>query len=342
MGLMFPADLEAWRRWQRGRHRARALRGAARRARPVGLVLHCSAPEPRVLVAIDATTPTAVASVAEPLAHLGDLPLAVLAPADVSAHLPGLWSLRRLGPDRALPRELGGLRAVIAAGHYLPSGALAHEWARRTGAEFLVVQHGLLTPLAPPLPHGSTLLAFTERDGGYWTSERSDVAVEVIGSQLLWTASRHHVELDAAASPVFLGQLHGAELSRRVSAATASSFCRHTGAAYRPHPAETDRLSRWQHERWRRLGIPLTPGGPLLGVRAPVVSIFSTGVLEAAAAGIPAWVTCLTPPAWVGEFWERYRMAPWGGPPTKPPSAPDTEPALRVAWRARAAAEADR
>jgi hypothetical protein len=186
-----------------------------------------------------------------------------------------------------------------------------------------------------PLPSGAHLLAFSAQDADFWRSGRTDVTTEVIGSELLWNAAhRPRPAVGDATTPVFLGQLHGAELPRAISGGTAFAFCRDGAARYRPHPAETDRLSRWQHEIWRRRGIRFAAPGGLLDEPRPVVSIFSTGVLEAAAAGIPAWVTCVRPPAWVQEFWERYGLRPWGGAPTPPPPQPDIEPARAIARRA--------
>ena len=72
-------------------------------------------------------------------------------------------------------------------------------------------------------------------------------------------------------------------------------------------------------------------GTPLSKLDDPIVSVFSTGVLEAAARGIPAWVTCTDPPEWLREFWSRYDMRPWGGAPTPAPTMSDREPALAVA-----------
>ncbi len=90
--------------------------------------------------------------------------------------------------------------------------------------------------------------------------------------------------------PTFLGQLHSAEMGRREMARFTGAFCRTEGARYRPHPGERDRLSRWQHARWRRQGIELDDGSvPLRELPTPVVSVFSTGILEAAARGVPAW-----------------------------------------------------
>ncbi|MGW5238574.1 RNA-binding protein [Monashia sp. NPDC004114] len=339
MGLMIPADIDEWRRWQRSRSRIRAARAAIRRTPPPELVLLTRGQEPAALFAIDATTPTAVASLAAPIHHLGEAPVAVLAVGDVSRVLPGRWVVHRLDATRTLPTQLRGIRAVVATGHFLPAGAAAYDWSRQLGATFVVVQHGLLTPYAPPLPRDSHVLAFSDADGRFWASGRSDVDLEPIGSQLLWDAAQVGVQVDAGAPPVFLGQLHGAELSRRISAVTAARFCRETGAAYRPHPAETDIRSRLQHQRWRRAGIRLAQPGPLRDQRHPVVSIFSTGVLEAAAMGLPAWVTCASPPHWVRDLWERYGLAFWGGAPTAPPPVPVVCPSQAVARRVSAIVE---
>ncbi|REJ08053.1 RNA-binding protein [Microbacterium bovistercoris] len=335
MGLNIPADLGAWQRWQRSRHRLRMLRDVVRRPSPPQLQLLVRGEDPVVLFALEATTPTAIASIAEPMAHLGDTPMAVLAPADVSAALPGEW--RQADAPQA-PRSM---RAVIATGHFLAAGALAYQWACEADARFFVVQHGLLAPQAPPLPSGAHVLAFTDRDFDFWRSGRTDVTGEAIGSQLLWNAAhqppralRELSETKRATvsdTPIFLGQLHGAELPRRVTGRTAELFCRQEGALYRPHPAETDLLSRRQHAKWQRNGIRFAEPGPLLQSGHSVVSIFSTGVLEAAAAGIPSWVTCVNPPAWVHEFWERYELAAWGGTPTRAPVQPDVEPSERIA-----------
>jgi hypothetical protein len=333
MALMFPEDLDAWKRWQGSRNRLRSARHTLRRPEQPELWLHVRGYAPVVLFALDATTPTALASVAAPLAHLGDTHVAVLAPADLSAQLPGSWAVTRVEADASQPAWLDSLHTFVATGHFLPVGYTAYRWARRIGARFLVVQHGLLAPQMAPLPSGTHLLAFSDQDAEFWRSGRTDVTTEVIGSELLWNAAhRPRVEV-ASDTPVFLGQLHGAELSRAVSGGTAFTFCRDFDAEYRPHPAETDRLSRWQHERWRGRGVRFAAPGGLLDQPRPVVSIFSTGVLEAAAAGIPSWVTCVRPPAWVQEFWERYGLRLWGGPPTPAPPLPDIEPARAIARR---------
>ena len=112
----------------------------------------------------------------------------------------------------------------------------------------------------------------------------------------------------------------------------AEDFCRAEHATYRPHPSERDRKSVATHARWEASGIAVDRSGiPLRELGAPVVSVFSTGVLEAAAAGLPAWVSLADPPEWLLEFWQRYDLAPWGGPPTPSPERPDLEPSRAVA-----------
>ena len=112
----------------------------------------------------------------------------------------------------------------------------------------------------------------------------------------------------------------------------AEEVCRTPGAVYRPHPSERDRRSRALHARWEAEGIRIDRSGtPLRELAAPVVSVFSTGVVEAAAAGLPAWVHCPDAPPWLEAFWERYDLARWGGPPTASPERPDVEPSRAVA-----------
>ena len=223
------------------------------------------------------------------------------------------------------------MQVVGSTGHYLPRGAIGHAWSRRLGAEFLTVQHGLLTPFAPPLAAESRLLAWSPADGEFWRSGRPDVTTEVVGSELLWRAAQGHTTVTDE-RPTFLGQLHSAEMGRRAMARFTGRLCRAERLRYRPHPGERDRLSRWQHARWRRQGIELDDGTvPLRDLPTPVVSVFSTGILEAAARGVPAWAAYDRPPAWLAEFWERYGMSRYGGAPTPAPAPPERRPALAVA-----------
>lgn len=336
MGLNIPSDLDQWRSWQRNRHPLRRLRRVMRPGPEPRFVVAVRGDAPAVLVALDADTPTQRMSLLEPLKALGNRPAAVLAPAG----LPGLGHVLPGGPWRqepvrgaALPEPLRPVCVVLAVGHYLPAGALAHAWSRQLGARFDVVQHGLLTPHAPPLAEDAHLLAFSGSDADFWRSGRDDITVDVAGSQLLWQAQQNPAShVDPGNRPLFLGQLHGAELPRTGLARAAGAFCAATGAVYRPHPSETDRLSRMQHRLWQRRGITVDHSRDPLAVRsAPVSSVFSTGVLEAAARGVPAWVTYPSPPAWLEEFWERYRMSRWGNEPTPMPAGMETEPAKAIA-----------
>jgi hypothetical protein len=335
MGLIHASDLAAWRRWQESRHRLRQLRHAVRPGpgtQPERFVLATYDPEPRLLVALDSSSPTSHAALVEPLAGL-DLPVAVLSagPAPDLARPP--LTQQDVGTD--VPDALRGVVAVASLGHYLPRGELAHHWARGLGAGSVVVQHGALTPYAPPLPRGAHLLAWSDADADFWRSGRGDVEHEAVGSQLLWRAGL----VTGAGAPsstsdrrlTYLGQMHAAELSRARLVRAAAAHCRAHDAVYRPHPSERDRLSRLAHDGFRRLGITVDGSTPLARLAGPVVSVFSTGVIEAAAQGRDAWVDFPRPPAWLAEFWERYGMHRSGRAPTPPPPRPDVEPARRIA-----------
>ncbi|RYB94636.1 hypothetical protein EUA93_09950 [Nocardioides oleivorans] len=235
---------------------------------------------------------------------------------------------------------LHGIRAVLAAGHYTEIGTAAFELAESHGLPFFVSQHGALTPFAPPLPRAAHLLAWSELDGEFWTSGRADVTVSVTGSQLLWgaspgldTGSERPSGPTAASGPLtYLGQGHAAEISRARLARAALSTCREHGAVYRPHPSERDVTSRAVLAAYARAGVVVdTRGVPLAELAAPIVSVFSTGVLEAAARGRDAWVDFPRPPTWLGEFWERYAMHRLGTLPTPPPEQPAQEPARHIA-----------
>jgi hypothetical protein len=291
---------------------------------------------PTVLVALDADTPTQRMSLLEPLKALGNRPAAVLAPAglpELGQLLPGGSWHQAPVHDSELPEPLRQVSVVLAVGHYLPAGALAYAWSRQMSIRFDVVQHGLLTPHAPPLADDAHLLAFSRADADFWRSGRQDVTVDVVGSQLLSNAHQNPASyIDPESRPLFLGQLHGAELPRTGLARAAGAFCAATGAVYRPHPSEIDRLSLLQHRLWQRRGITVDHSAdPLAARSAPVASVFSTGVLEAAARGVPAWVTYPSPPAWLEDFWQRYSMSRWGNEPTPRPLGMKTEPAQAIA-----------
>lgn len=338
-GLLHPVDLNAWQKWQHRQNSGRRLKSLLRPDKPSTAWLAVRGESPSILVAVDARTPTQRASLLRPLELLGRTDAAVLLPGKTPAPLPdGDWRWIPIAIGKGVmpyPRLLGGVRVTLSVGHYLPIGALANRWATALSAEQFVVQHGLLTPYAPPLPRNAHLFAFTDADGQFATLGRTDVTSTTVGSQLLWEAGSSKAKPVGDRSPLYLGQLHGAELPRRHQAHAATEFCRTTGSAYRPHPAEKDILSRLQHNRWARQGIEIDLANTALSEAGrPVVSAFSTGILEAAAWGLPSWVTYPNPPRWLAEFWDRYSMRSWGSEPTPAPFRNHREPAAVIAEQA--------
>lgn len=345
-------QLDEWACWQRrqwpaSRRAVDRARQTARRLRghDAGTGLEVASPRGPVhtLVALESLGPTQVAALADPLRALAEQVehevlegVAWMFPAGSEiVGLPGA-ALHRIEPltDTACPEHLRELTQVVVAGEYLPSGRTAVRWAREQHARVNVVQHGLLAVSTPPVPADCRLFAFSERDGAWWTQSRTDVEVVDAGSALLWNAgqqaeARGPAQAGAVVgkrSPgVFLGQLHGAELPRRDVAAAAAQYIHATGATYRPHPAEQDRLSRAQHEKWRAQGITVDGSGPLTATSGPVAAVFSTGVLEAAQSGRAAYVVHPEPPAWLEEFWDRYSMSRW-----RPWKTPEPTPAFAM------------
>lgn len=353
MGLKYPSDLAAWQKWQSSSKPERLLKqklelatgfaaglvggtvSVQERVESLVGILHTRGEQPQLLVVLDSTSPTSLKSLIEPLKYLRDRDLAVWAPQDVSDLLPGEgWEAQPVA-EQELGEKLPELKICLALGHFLPWSAAAYQLAQKQGLRFIVAQHGLLTPYAPPLPAGSTLLAFSQADADFWISGRTDVDYQVVGSQMFWEASQKpavpaHKIQDKA--PIFLGQMHGAELPRSSFVYASLKFVRENQAIYRPHPSEKDKISRLIHTLMVKLGVEIDSSSqPLNQVTNPVVSIFSTGVLEAALRGVPAWVYHANPPAWLLEFWQRYGMNRWGNAPTPAPEVPEQEPAQKIA-----------
>ena len=354
--LKYPLDLDAWQAWQRrqkklkwAKYKLNSLLASARSRtvaeEPVHGLLYTRGTKPQVLIVMDSFSPTNRNAILEPLKHLDAVDVALWVPEDASEYLDGQyaserysrkdWSEQEISGDE-LMRLLPDIRIVLSAAQFLGRGAAAYEYARAIGAEYWMVQHGLLVPQAPPLPVGCTLLAFSEADAEFWASGRRDVTTHAVGSQLLYLAAQKaagaEVQKQNDLEPVFLGQMHGAELPRASFAYASHSFLKKFGGTYRPHPSEKDKLSVLTHKLWEKEGIRIDRSGtPLNEVPNPVVSIFSTGVLEAAIRGIPAWVYHPAPPAWLVEFWDRYGMNQWGQEPTPAPVQPKKEPAQRIA-----------
>ena len=281
-----------------------------------------------MLVVLDWLAPTSLMAVFEMTAHLSEAVRRAL----TGAAAERLARLTALAPDAAVvPEELS---SVSRGGRRRPLPASGRSRPRVVAAPGSAVRRGPARPADPPCAAARPrlhLLAWSAADADFWRSGRTDVQTQVVGSQLLWEASQGHTRVTDD-RPTFLGQLHSAEMGRREMARFTGAFCRTEGTRYRPHPGERDRLSRWQHARWRRQGIEFDDGSvPLRELPTPVVSVFSTGILEAAARGVPAWAAYDRPPAWLAEFWERYAMSRYGSDPTPAPAPPEREPAVAVA-----------
>lgn len=354
--LKYPLDLDAWQAWQRrqkklkwAKYKLNSLLDSARSRtvaeEPVCGLLYTRGTKPQVLIVMDSFSPTNRNAILEPLKYLDAVDVALWVPEDASEYLDGQYASERYSRKDWSEQEISGdelksllpdVRIVLSAAQFLGRGAAAYEFSRAIGAEYWMVQHGLLVPQAPPLPVGCTLLAFSEADAQFWASGRRDVTTHAVGSQLLYLAAQKAAGAEAQKQndlePIFLGQMHGAELPRASFAYASHSFLKKFGGSYRPHPSEKDKLSVLTHQLWEKEGIRIDRSGtPLNEVPNPVVSIFSTGVLEAAIRGIPAWVYHPAPPAWLVEFWDRYGMNQWGQEPTPAPVQPKKEPAQRIA-----------
>lgn len=342
--LAFPNDLDAWRRWESRQRRLRQVSAGARRrvaavmrrpaAVPPAATLLLPEDEPDVLIILDVWSPSCRLAVGEPLRHLDPRRTAVLAaaPHAVEAHSPGRHRIVFDGVDR-IPSSV---RQVLTVGAFNELAGQVEPWARRRDARFVVVQHGLLTPWAPPLSDGAHVLAWSDEDAAYWASGRAGITSQTVGSQLLWKASRQPPAVMVDELPLMLGQLHGTELSPLAKQRLYTRFCRDTAAGYRPHPNEIDAMSRLQHRVMAAAGVRFESSErPVVELGRPVVSVFSTGTLEAAQSGLPAFVHHPDPPPWLRAFWARHRLAAFGGPPTDPVPQPDLEPARAIAEAVR-------
>ena len=159
MGLIHPKNLDGWRAWQQGTDpiaRLRAVRsGGPREAPPTRATLVAVVARPRHLVVVESPNPSSRAALLAVLDHLPDAGLLVptsLDPAPLGAA--GTSTEVDLGGGSS---RLAEVETVSAAGHYTGLGGAAYAWSRRRGARFVTVQHGLLTPHAPPLAPGTSL-----------------------------------------------------------------------------------------------------------------------------------------------------------------------------------------
>ncbi|MGL5810858.1 MAG: hypothetical protein ACRCYQ_13020 [Nocardioides sp.] len=335
MGLVHPDDLSAWRRERAAlAGRGRLSIGLRELAHDPRFELFIGGTSPRLLIALESVAMADRMAVLAPLEHLDLTRVAILAPMGAGAVVPQHpWVTKILFPEE-LTRYFDSMGAVLATSHHTDVGASAYDFSQAVKAPFFVIQSTVLTPHSAPLAPEGQPLAWTDADATFWQegSARAHQKATVVGSQLLWSAAQHALpEPDPATATTYLGQLHEPHLGYKQMAKAAEDFCLRHGAVYRPHPAENDRRVRSVHERLVRLGVSLdqssTPVGRFDG---PVVGAYSTGVLEAAARGLPAWVEFPQPPAWLRELWERYRMFQHGGEPTPPPVVTGFEPAYAV------------
>lgn len=331
-GLVFK-DLGAWKRWS---VRNTVVRSSLSWARHLGhrspvapAVLTLPPDEPMTLVVVDGGSASWRIALGRAVRRMDPRRTAVLSRLPEAGELvpdghPTPWCC-----GNPLP---AGLASVLSLGAFNDLAGQVRPWCRQHDVRFVVAQHGLITPWAPPSADGDHFLAWSEADAEYQIAGRSSVTAEVVGSQMLWEAAAMPPAQIRDDRPVMLGQLHGIELGRVSEQRVYTGFCTQHGADYRPHPNEADILSRAQHGMMRRAGVHFeTSGLPLAELGRPVVSIFSTGTLEAAQRGLPAWVYHPRPPDWIRDFWTRYGLSQLGSAPTAPPVLPDVEPATQVA-----------
>lgn len=335
--IAFP-DLDAWRRWESRQRRVQRLAASVRsRLAPPpagdapGPALLLPAEEPDVLVVIDVWSPSCVAAIGGPMKFLNPRRTAVL------TRIPAVADLYSQGRNRVdfshdnrIPRSVS---EVVTLGAFNDLAGRVEPWARRNDARFSVVQHGALTPWAPPLTDATHLFAWSDEDAEYWAAGRSALTVQTVGAQLLWDAAQARKSTRPTDErPLMLGQMHGVELPARQLKRVYTDFCIGIGADYRPHPNERDTLSRLRHRSMRRKGVRFDPSRvSVRDLRRTVVSVFSTGTIEAAHSGLPAFVHHPDPPPWLRAFWRRYGLAEFGGAPSEPREQPMDEPAASIA-----------
>lgn len=339
------SDMQRWQQWQRSRaplaRRIRVVLDPRARVGTEFVLTRWGAGDSEVvLVAIDSVSPSQVPALVDPLCRLlaRGSEVALLAPFDSATALHHLLPAAeavsvRIEPNAPPPLAVS---AVLSAGDHLPAGGIALEWARAQSCPYIVVQHGILTPYTPPLPPEAHLLAWNEADVRFWTAG-NETPAEVVGSQLLWRAARDSNSLQgppsasSAESVTFLGQLHGAELPRRLTRRSVAALRLGCPLIYRPHPGESDIASRVQHRVWANQGIAVRSHDSLADAPGAILSHFSTGILESAAMGLPAYAYCAQPPTWLRQLWDRYEMAQWGDSQATSVDARGSEPAAAVA-----------
>lgn len=154
-GLVFATDLEAWQAWLASRNRVRQLKTAVRERvstpAPVDIVVALRG-QPRALAVLEAASPSHLDAYERPALMLDEVAIAF--PRALSERYEGgQWQLVDWA-QAADSQLLAKVERVLAPGHYLGVSTEVYAWARARDIEFLVEQHGLLTPFMAPLEIG--------------------------------------------------------------------------------------------------------------------------------------------------------------------------------------------
>lgn len=344
--MLINHELEAWQAWQRRQKGVvGALRSLRNRKQKTPTLRLSSWGDPKngsVLLALDGLEPSLRAALVDPVRklHESGRHVCVLSSLPVEGLFPGEGHSRVLNLRSEISAQLPtNPCAVVSVGNYLPAGAAAYAVSQRLHVPYFVVQHGVLTPFAPPLPRNTTLLAWSEEDLRFWAGDARGINGQPVGSQLLWNANvdsaAHSTQRDGSSenAVTFLGQLHGAELPRSTTRMSVASLRSEHTVRYRPHPVESDIQSRLQHRIWAHQGVEIVESSELSSLPGPVLAHFSTGILESSAAGIASYAYCSAPPRWLEELWDRYCMQQWGSSQATKAAVPTHEPAAAIAER---------
>ena len=163
-GLVFATDLEAWQAWLASRNRVRQLKTAVRqRVSTPGAGGYCGwafARSAACLAVLEAASPSHLDAYERPALMLDEVAIAF--PRALSERYEGgQWQLVDWA-QAADSQLLAKVERVLAPGHYLGVSTEVYAWARARDIEFLVEQHGLLTPFMAPLAAGARALVWSQ------------------------------------------------------------------------------------------------------------------------------------------------------------------------------------
>ena len=331
-GLNHPGDLAAWQRWQRAAapgSRRSAQAGAPEPPPPGRADLGASGHprcwwRPRLVrpsnhdrAGVDRWRTSSPLRTLAARPHRDRCPVGRAGAAD--AHARGRASRRTAARSSA---------AVLSAGHYTAARrGGATPWPRSAAPPSWSSQHGALTPFAPPLPRAVPCSPGARRTRllGVRAQRRHH---HVVGSAAAVAGGRdgpRRARSTRPRAPTYLGQLHGAETRPPRPGRGRPRLLPRTGATYRPHPTERDRASPPAARGLGAQGIRSTQRHPAGRARTPVVSVFSTGVLEAAARGSrPGSTSPARPRGWRSSG--SVTGCTVGRRPPPPPTDPTSSP----------------